>query len=395
MPYYRWSGVDLSGTIRSGKLFARTDTDLFVRLLKNDIGLMRAKPRPVWSYKSGSQLVYTSALAHVASLLKAQVRLHQALIIVQSTITHHYAKIVWQDITQSVTEGEPLHKSMAYHPQVFDMLTQAIAHIGQETGALDVLLDKLAQHNYMLHNFKQKIMTSLTLPLATLAFFIAVVMCMLIFIVPRFELFFASFTEPLPATTQALLSVSHWVRHGNALITVISLFFIVVTIIYLLKRKTSTQHILLLKLINKISLLKLIYTNYFVSTLSMLLRGGISLPQALSLTCKSWDKSVIYQDLCAIRDQVAAGQTLGKALDASVVCNDTELKALCMIGESSGNLTMLIEQAALLYQERVYKHIDKLIKWIQPLALLILGLLIAGLIFALYIPIFTLSQIVH
>lgn len=397
MPFYSWTGINLEGNICRGKLFARSTDDLEIGLLNKDIGIIKYKiinPNFFDLNIIGSKK--TEMVNHISTLLNAQIRLPQALAIVSGTAKNFYFKSILEDISRYVSEGTAFSAALAFHGDFFDKLTHSVVIAGEKTGNLGKVLFQYSEHCKVIEQFKKQIKSAIFIPILTLVFFVFILIGIFLFVVPKFEAIFLSYKEPLPYATQIILATSQFLRSGS----LIYLFSISITLFlltkFLLKHKNYKRFYE--KIIFKIpgfgNFWLLVYKTRFLQIMNILIIGGVHVLESLQIARDIIGNLVIAEEINKISKSVESGKSLSLALNESKIFYSTELMALVTIGESSADLGTILKQAADYYQDQVYSIINRISSLIQPMLLIFLGLLIAGLVFAIYMPMFTLSSII-
>ncbi len=394
MPYFAWSGIDLAGKIFKGKQFARSYDVLVATLLKQEIAVLQARPLRAGLSRSGINRAQTSFFRYMATLLHAGIRLYDALLIVQPTITHRYVKAVIEDSAQAVQEGIPLSKACAYHDQFFSSFTSTIIQAGEDAGCLPATLERLARYCEHKELFAKKMRSASLVPCLTLCFFLLISGMLFYAVVPRFEALCSSSSgNSLPALTQAIFAFSRWLRSYAAL----GAFGILIGTAYSLTCIVKSPKVIYYGqiLAIKTPLFRFfVYDSslmFFLDALSLLLRADIHLLKALESARTIVANEPIRNMLHAVKTDVEAGLSLELALRNNLMHSSPELEALVKVGEASGSLAHMLGQAAEFYRERVNKFLSKVTELIQPLMLIILGLLIALLMGALYMPLLHLA----
>lgn len=395
MPYYSWIGINLEGKICKGKEFSRSEEYLDRCLLYRNIGLIRArKIKKLFAYIPNSLKI--NVISHISILLSANVRLYQAFAIVAKNVKNKYFKEILKDIENALYEGISLHSALSFHSNIFDELTCSLITSGEKSGNLAYTFNQLALHYQVMKEFKQKIKAAYFMPLLTFIFFIFIMLGIFIFVIPRFEEFFDSIKQPLPQVTELVFSISKWIRSFSFLysgfISIVSIIILQFLLNLNYVRKYKEQVIFVIPFIGKFY--QLIFKAKFFHILGMLLQSGIHITESLKISQNSINNSVIQSEINKICFEIYSGKTLYCALSSRKFFASDELKALIEIGESTANLAPLCIQAGDIYQKKVYNVINNFIKLAQPLLLVILGVFIASLIFAVYMPIFTLSSII-
>lgn len=396
MPFYKWTGIDLLGNLHYGEQFANSLSELSNLLLLKEIGLVKAYDYKIyWLFKRIDIKTKAEFIHNLAILLESKVRLYNALQISISTIKHKYFKVVLEDVALSVRAGTNFDEALSAHKNVFDSVTIALISMAQETGNLDKILQARSENMIVLENFRKKVYSSLISPIITGSFFIILMLIIFLFIIPKFKSFFTSFKEPLPSTTQFIFNLSDWMNSYNAFIALIGfligLFFLVISWNWSTSIKIRSNIKWHLPFFNKFY--SEFYISYFLQLLSILLRGNIQLPKALNIIEKNIQDPKVKSNIRAMQEYVNSGQSLSLSISKSKLFFNPELQALIEVGELS-DLSKMVLKASHIYQERVYKKVHKLSVLISPLILIILGLSIGALIFALYMPLLTLSYVI-
>ena len=388
MPYFAWVGITISGITFKGRLFARSIEDLERVLYKKEIGLIKARALQV-RVKAETK---AALIAHLASLLRAHLKIHTALATLRTTIIHPYVRMVIEDIESALKEGSSFSAAVRYH-DLFDDLFKAIITTGEKTGNMPQALEYLSHYTHTLEQLRAKLRAALLSPLLTGAFFIMVMIIVFIFVIPRFEYFFSSFQEPIPPFTRAVISLSHALSSFYFFCALIGIAT-GIRIISSNKLMKQKGYKLSLKIPGISYLLILSLRAHFLHMLALLLKGGIPLAQALQVCKDALKSSLVHESLSTMKKEIEKGNCLSMGLRKTIL-SCPEAEALIELGESSGELTSMIYQAALLEEQKLYHYLRRLSSLVQPLLLLLLGILIAGLIFALYMPLLTLSTVIQ
>ena len=205
MPCYYWRGIDLKGNIHKGIHFYRSESHLEQDLLSKNIGLIESRIKKYNFTQKIPTRLKEFFIEHLYTLLKSQIRLHQAIELCTNSIAHQEFKQIIADIGSIVLEGSPLYKGLEMYSKIFDHLTINIICVGEESSNLVNAFQHLVIHQKNVKEFRAKMKSALFMPGLTLSFF-AIIMCsFFIFIVPRFQSFFNSFKAPLPKITNLIL----------------------------------------------------------------------------------------------------------------------------------------------------------------------------------------------
>lgn len=399
MPYFFWSGINLNGESISGKLFARSIQDLDRYLFNQEIALLNAKEYKIHFILafSLSNIDENKFIEHISILLNAGIHLHKALEIVSKTIKNKYYKIIINDIKRYVYEGEKLSYALEVHKNHFNVLTRSIIYSGEISSNLNLAFKQLVKHNKIMNEFKKKLKSTLLIPIITLILFIIIFFGLLILIIPRFEAFFNSIDKnALSKSTKLILKLSKLIRSKKVLYVSTGLL----TVLIILKNINIEmikiyKYKILLNIPVISNFLFLIYTARFLQKLDLLLTSGLHITKSIEVIIESTQNLTLRDEIKKILNKMNSGHNLSLSISQSQIFNSEELFALIKVGESSGNLIFSINQASEIYQNKVYNNINKFIFLVQPLILIILGLLISGLIISIYVPLINLSSAIH
>ncbi|MBA2306876.1 type II secretion system F family protein [Candidatus Dependentiae bacterium] len=386
MPLYAWEGVDLKGSVHKGILFSPSDKELKALLEGRSIGLLSAHP-----VSSGRPLSYAAQqefLSRLASLLSAHIPLHTSLTLIGTLVKGIGVRRAVGGVADLVAEGVPLSQALeTWH--CADSLALATVKAGEKTGALGSALDHLVKHRALMEVFRKKVRVALRVPCFTLFFFIVSVVGILIGVVPQFELYCTS-SNALSATSCWVFYASSFLRSWNALYTFMGISVFILSLITYARSERGRS----VKIDGALSsgfmrsFLLRMYTAQLLRGLSLLLGRGVPLVHALKVCTTVSTSHRIQQELTKVMQSVEQGKPLSDALMMSIFASE-ELHAYIVIGESTGQLNVMISHAAELFQQKVYSNLDWYIACVNPLLVTSLGMLIAGLISAVYMPLLT------
>lgn len=398
MPYYAWRGVNIFGDFKTGKSFARSPEDLDKKLFSRNIALTSFKKSRIFRFLnriSGDEIIVF--LRQLATLLNSGVRLPDALMILCDQTKNIAFKQVIFELESDVISGFSLSHAMGKNLGVFGHECIQIVHVGQESGNLSGCLDLLCDYLEQRETFYKKLRSAAVLPAITFAFFLLVVFGIFVFIVPKFSEIFISMGKQLPPLTQMVFGFSNFLCSYNILffIFILAISYFLVKIFLKFKRvKFFIDNFLL-----KLPIFGEIYCNNilvnFLRAVSILLKGGIGLVQAIEISKKSIKNNAILSTVCDIEQDVFAGSALSQAIvDYGREFFPQDLVAMVKVGEESALLDVMLERAAFVYWQKISRSIFFFTTIFQPLLMVALGLLVTLLIFAIYVPIFNLASIV-
>lgn len=397
MPYFKWTGIDIVGKIYRGKDFARSKSQIDSVLFLHNVSLINIKQ------VSASVLAEKVSSTHkleffrmLSILLGAGVKLHEALEIILAKQKNGRFKLVIEDIKDAVGQGINFGEALAYHNDIFDSLTCALIISGTESGNLSQSLNIIVESAQERQIFLQNLRSALLMPIITFGFFLVILILLFIFVIPRFVDMFNSFGNQIPWATKLVINISNTITSFNFFYVLLAMLFFVFIFNKVFKielvKKIKDDFLLKTPIFGQI-ILQFNVAN-FLHTLSVLLQGGVHVVKALEISRQAVSNLNLSIKINQVSTLVESGKNLSDALK-QVGFDDPELIALVAVGQESGALSFTILKAAQIYQDRFYRRIKFLITLIQPLLLIVIGLFIATLIFAVYVPIFTMSSVIQ
>jgi type IV pilus assembly protein PilC len=394
---YQWEGMDKKGNRVKGKSLAPDESALRADLRRQGIAPSRIK-KQAQAFKAGgkpnSQDIAVFA-RQLATMLGAGIPLVQAFEIVGNGHDKPSMQKLILDIKAEVEGGTSLHESLAKHPLYFDDLFVNLVEAGEQAGALESLLDKIATYKEKTEALKKKVKKALFYPAAVLVVAVVVTVILLIFVIPQFESLFKGFGADLPAFTQMVINMSKFVQAEGIFIAIVVAgagyaFF------YFKKRSKKMREFLdraALKfpiigpILNKAAIAR------YARTLSTMFAAGVPLVEALESVAGATGNIVFENAVLKMRDEVATGQRLQRAMENTGLFPNMVIQMIA-VGEESGSLDEMSGKVATFYEAEVDNAVDAMSSLLEPLIMAILGVLVGGLVIAMYLPIFKLGSVV-
>jgi type IV pilus assembly protein PilC len=394
---FQWEGMDKRGQRIKGRSLAPNEQALKSDLRRQGVVATRIKKQSQ-SFKSGGKVNAQDVAIfsrQLATMLGAGIPLVQAFEIIGSGHDKPSMQRLILDIKADVEGGTSLHESLAKHPLYFDDLFVNLVEAGEQSGALESLLDKVATYKEKSEAVKKKVKKALFYPAAVLVVALVVSVILLIFVIPQFESLFKGFGADLPAFTQMVVNLSKFVQSDGIFIA------IVVggagwTFMYFKKRSRKMREWLdriSLKLpiigpiLNKAAIAR------YARTLSTMFAAGVPLVEALESVAGACG-NIVYEDgVMKMRDEVATGQRLQRAMENTGLFPNMVVQMIA-VGEESGSLDAMSGKVATFYEEDVDAAVDSMSALLEPLIMAILGVLVGGMVIAMYLPIFKLGSVV-
>lgn len=325
-------------------------------------------------------------------MMRAGVPMVQTLDILSGETKNPAAAAMIAAVRADIGTGATLSAALAQFPQHFDGLYRNLVDIGEQSGALDTMLDRIATYQEKSADIRRKAKKALTYPAVVVVAAIVVTAVMLIHVVPQFEAVFASAGAELPAATRFVVALSEgaqaWWWVGALVIAVISIAWVVLS-----KRSEAFRNT-----VDRVSLfapvagpiLARAAVARFARTLATALAAGVPLVEALGAVAGATGNAAYVAAVLAIRDEVTAGRSLQAAMRERGVFPSTVVRMVA-IGEESGRLDDLLGRSAEQLEIRVDEAVDQLTTLIEPMTMGVLGVLVGGLIIAMYLPVFQLG----
>lgn len=395
---YLYKGVDAKGNKVEGEISSNNPTLVKAQLRRQGIiaNKVQKKPKPLFGgnkkVKPGDIAIFTRQLA---TMMKAGVPLVQSFDIVADGLDNQGMKDLILKIRDDVSSGTAFADALRKHRLYFDDLFCNLVASGEQSGALETMLDRIATYKEKTESLKKKIKKAMTYPIAVIVVAVVVTSILLVKVVPQFAETFSGFGADLPGFTLFVLGISEWMQ-ANWFVALVALVFGIGGTLEVKKRNKKVANFFD-KLMLKLPILGQITYNSiaarFARTLSTTFAAGVPLIDALKSVAGATGNVVYEEATLKIRDSVATGIPLNGAMRASGLY-PTMLVQMAAIGEESGSLDDMLAKAADFYEEAVDNMVDNLTTLMEPMIMAVLGVLVGGLLIAMYLPIFQLGQVV-
>lgn len=404
MPIFLWEGKDSRGQTISGELEA-TDKIAVFNLLKarkitantNKIrekgaGMNKEIKIPFLGAKI-KQKDISIFTRQFSTMIDAGLPLVQGLSILSKQNPNPKMKAMLEAIKEEVESGKTLTESLKNFPKYFDTLYVNMVDAGENGGILDIILDRLSVYMEKSIKLKREIKTALIYPSVVISAAILVTTILLVFVIPTFAELFEDFGAELPLPTQIVINISNFfVKY----FFVISGSFFTSLIIFFKFSKTdkgkSVLHPIYLKLPIFGDLIRKVAVARFTRTLGTMLSSGVPILTALNICSKTAGNKVVEVTVQKTRVAISEGKQMADTLSESNVFPPM-VTQMIGVGETSGALDKMLEKVAIFYEEEVDNAVGALKQLIEPLMILFLGVIIGGLVIAMYLPIFKLGAV--
>jgi type IV pilus assembly protein PilC len=329
----------------------------------------------------------------LATMLSAGVPLVQAFDIVGNGHDNPSMRELILKIKTDIEGGSNLSQALAQHPTHFDDLFVNLVAAGEQSGTLESLLDKIATYKEKSEALKAKIKKAMYYPIAVLVVAFVVTTILLVYVIPMFESLFAGVGGELPAFTQLVVNISEFFQSYWYIVTG-AIILAVVAFLQAMKRSRKFKDrvdalTLKLPIIGQIA--KKAAIARFARTLSTMSAAGVPLVEAMESVAETVGNAVYRRGVYQMRDNAASGQQLQAAMDQTNLFPNMVVQ-MTQIGEESGSLDAMLAKVADFYEEEVDNAVDSLTSMMEPIIMSFLGIVIGGLVIAMYLPIFSMGQ---
>jgi len=391
-----WEGTDKKGKRIKGEMKASGDAFVKATLRRQGINVIKVSKQSGFKSKgSVGEKDVTLFTRQLATMMKSGVPLLQAFDIVGKGHSNAAVAKLLSDIKADVETGSSLSQAFRKYPLYFDTLYCNLVGAGEQAGILDSLLDRLATYKEKILAIKGKIKSALMYPISIIVVAFVITAVIMIFVVPAFKELFGSFGADLPAPTLFVMGVSDFfVSYWWAIFGSIGggfwFFF------YTWKRSEKMQSAmdrLMLKLPIFGHIIRIATIARFARTLSTMFAAGVPLVEALDSVAGAAGNHVYHDATKKIQSEISTGTSLTTAMQNSEVFPNMVLQ-MVSIGEESGALDSMLSKVADFYEAEVDDAVEGLSSLMEPIIMVVLGVLIGGLVIAMYLPIFKMGEVV-
>ena len=400
---FTWEGVNKQGAKTSGETRGPSLALVKADLRRQGINPTKVRKKPKPLFGSGGPKKGKKIIAKDIAIFSRQlaIMMSSGVPLIQSfdIIGRGHEKPAMQNmvlaIKNNVEAGNTLADSLGKYPLQFDSLYCNLVNAGEQAGILETLLDKLATYLEKTEAIKSKIKKALFYPVAIIVVACIVTTILLMFVIPQFQEMFKSFGGDLPALTQLVINMSAWLQ-ANWIIFFGAIFASIYTIVNVKKRSEAFRNFL-----SRTSLKIPIIGNIlvkaaiarFARTLSTMFAAGMPLVDAMGTVAGAAGNVVFTQGILKIRDEVTTGAPLYQSMQNTKLFPNMVIQMVA-IGEEAGSVDSMLSKVADFFEAEVDDAVDGLSSLLEPIIMAFLGVVIGGLVIAMYLPIFKMGQVV-
>jgi len=398
MPIYKWEGKTAKGAVKKGETEAPNEAAIRIHLRQQNIipTKISAKAKEIkislpFFKKKVNQRSVAIFTRQLATMIDAGLPLVQSLEVLSSQQDNKVFKDIIRVIKEDVEGGSTFAGALKKHPSAFNELYTNLVVAGEEGGILDTILNRLAVYIEKAEALKKKVKSALIYPATIVFVAVAVVMILMIFVIPVFETMFSSAGQTLPLPTLIVLGISKIIKKY-----IIIFIPAIILLFFLFKRYYRTQNgravvdRLLLKLPVFGPLFRKIAVARFSRTLGTLVSSGVPILDGLSIVSRTSGNRAIEIAIMNARASIREGETIAEPLNRSALFPPMVIQMIS-VGESTGALDNMLSKIAEFYEEEVDVAVSNLTSLLEPLLMMFLGVVIGGVVIAMYLPIFNMA----
>jgi type IV pilus assembly protein PilC len=402
MAVFEWEGRSLNGELRKGTLNADSAVALRALIRKDGVILTRATEKADQAkrgkkvakgkrVKPAQVAIFTRQLS---TMIASGLPLVQSLDILSGQLENATLRTITREMKEKIEGGARFAETLRDYPNCFDELYVSLVVAGEEGGMLDSILVRLSNYMEKTEKLKKKVKSALIYPSAIVVVAVGVVLVLLLFVIPVFEGMFSSFGKALPAPTQIVIAISKIVKAY-----IIYIIIAAAAAAFLFRRyyKTDSGRRTVDKGSLKIPVIGILLQKASVArvtrTLSTLLSSGVSILESLTIVSKTAGNRIIEDALVKARADISEGKSISEPLKASGVFPPMTVQMI-QVGESTGALDSMLNKVADFYEEDVDNLVTNLTSLLEPVLMVFLGVVLGGLVIAMYLPIFQLGSVV-
>lgn len=388
------SGHPISGAIKSTSLLTAR---IAIRKKNIQINTLKKKNFSIYAhfFNRIRDTDITQFSRQLATLIQAGIPIVQSIEIIAKGQHNKHLLSLLLDIKNHVQSGFSLVEALKQYPKYFNTLFCSVIYAGEQSGTLATALTQLVDYKEKGQRIKKKVKQAMTYPITVLIIALLCTVGLLMFVVPQFKSLYEGFGANLPTPTIAVIAISNYVQRHCLPITIV-LLFTLSTMWYAHKHSPYYQH-LWDRLILRIPIMGYIINQSiiarFTQTLAITSSAGLPLVNALTIISEVTGNSVYSQATKRIKEEISCGQSVSRALLNSRVFPNQVIQMI-EIGEESGSLDTMLTKIASIYEEDINNSIDSLSSLLEPVLMSVLGILVGGLVLAMYLPIFKLGTVI-
>jgi len=399
MTKFAWEGKNRGGGAVSGEMEAPSEAFVLAQLRREQIQPLKIRKKtgdleirlPWKAEKKVSAKEMAVFTRQFATMIDAGLPLVQCLDILGLQQENPTFKKVILKIKEDVESGSTFADALSKHPKVFDSLFVNLVAAGEVGGMLDTILSRLADYIEKAMKLAKKIKGAMVYPSTILAVAVVVTVVLLVYVIPIFAKMFSDFGQALPGPTQFVLALSDFTRK-YFLLVIVFIFLLVMAFRWYYRQETGRRNVdrLLLRLPVVGSLLQRIAVARFSRTLGTMVSSGVPILESMDIVAKTAGNKIIEEAILKARVSISEGKTIAEPLTDSKVFPPM-VTQMVAVGEATGALDAMLNKIADFYDDEVDSAVEAMTALLEPMLMVFLGVVIGGLVIAMYLPVFKLA----
>lgn len=405
MPNYVYKARNIDGTVVAGSIQAESQRGVILKLKQQRLMVISAeeeKPNVLLNilskFKMGGGVKLKDMVIfsrQLSTLINAGIPIVQCLNVLIDQVDNRNFKKIIMNVREDVEKGTSITMALVKHPKVFNQLYTSMVKSGESGGVLDEVLERIAAYLEAQQSLRRKVITAMTYPAVVTAVTIGIVLLLLGVVIPKFKDVFTSFGAKLPLPTQILINISDAIRSNFLWIFLI--FVLISITIRMAVTKTERGRLYFDAILLKIpvfgTLFRKIAVTRFARTLGTLTRSGVSILESLEIVAKTAGNKIVELAVMGARSSIREGERITDPLRESGVFPPMVIQMI-LVGEETGALDSMLMKIADYYDREVDAAVSALASLIEPLLIVVLGIIVGGIVICMYLPIFMLSSLV-
>ena len=403
MAVFTWEGMKKTGEVVKGNIDAQNESAVIALLRQQDIRPINVKEKKA-AFDFGKLNIFREKVGgkelsiftrQFATMIDAGLPLIQCLDILGAQQENKTFQKTIKDIKSSIEGGSTFAAALKKHPDTFDSLYSNLVAAGEVGGMLDAILARLATYIEKAEKLKGRVKGAMIYPIVVMSVAAGAVAILLLFVIPVFAKMFSDVGAALPAPTQFVMDLSSFLKHY--------IFYIIIGIIAVYFAVRSYYHTgngklvidgLLLKMPVFGDIIRKNAVARFTRTLSTMISSGVPIMDGLEIVARTSGNQVVENAIMKARESIAAGKTIAEPLGQTKVFPGMVVQMIS-VGEATGNMDAMLSKIADFYDEEVDSAVAAMTSLIEPLLIVFLGVIIGGLVVAMYLPIFKIASTIH
>ncbi|MBF0184469.1 MAG: type II secretion system F family protein [Magnetococcales bacterium] len=399
MDVFLWEAISKSGGKRSGQMEAESVASVLAQLRRQGMKEIKARKKTAKTSWLRQQRISDKEIViftrQLATMVAAGLPLVTCFDLIAKSADNPLVRDITLRVKQDIEAGSALTEALLKEPKMFDELFVNLVRAGEQSGILDTVLNRLAIYKEKAAALRAKVKSAMTYPIAVLVIAFIITGILMVFVVPTFAELFSSFGAQLPLPTRIVIALSAWTQKYWWMILLIAA--IASSLFLQAYQKNDAFHLLVDRLLLRLPVFGIILRKAsiarFARTFSTMVAAGTPILDSLENVAKTAGNRLIQQAVRNARTSISEGRSLTEPLENSGLF-PAMVTQMIHIGESTGNLELMLQKIADFYEEEVDRAVESLTALLEPIILVILGTLIGGLVVAMYLPIFQMGSVI-